>query len=619
MSRAVKLSVTALIVLIPALSAAQDAGRALTEGIYSESVLGDLSKAIGLYKQAMQDPGDPSLAARATLRIGNCYRKLGRKDLARNSYRRVVDGFPEQEAVVRLAKLALLSIGPGEEDLKEWTNRLKARAMQLKSALVALDTGLDRLKKEAGSNAPDAGGRLAGAVDEALVGGEARTVAKLCFASAFLKTGLAAYRSLDYERALRDFQASQSLDPGDGLVKSYIESTEFILGRRAGTLFRKPEDPGKRLLGELQAAFKAAEAARKEGSYHAVLAAVENMLERARWVDDAFLGGEARDLLEKAGKLQYECLLRLYPAELHVLAALLDERRELAVKVKERLGGVFGAPEAEREPGDEVLDAAGDLVSAGRLPEAKELLEKHIARKGGSAAVKALLEKVNRAILGETRPGDEGAAFSVMAAAVTLRTEEVAKLGIPFRTVRPTESEGIPFVWAAVDEKKGKEVLSAAALSGRDAVGSFPDMNLESGKRGSGFLGSSMTYVSGFRKPAGGGDSEPVTDTVFQGIKLAVVPRAGAEKVSLSVEATVSMIAGEPRVVQTEGGQVEIPRVYQVGLKHAFEVTPGQYIIVGSFPNTLVAGAAKQKEDMYLVLSPRPAAEKGRDGTGDGE
>ena len=378
----------------------------------------------------------------------------------------------------------------------------------------------------------------------------------------------------------------------------------------AGAPGGKPEDPGKRIHTNLQAAFDVADAAKKEGNYHIALASVENMLEQARWIDDAFIGNKTQDLLEKARKLQYECVVRLYPVELHSVGTLLDERRELASKVKGRLGEVFGAPAGENEEEGKVLEAAGALIRAGELPQAKELLEKHIAANGESLAVKALLGEVNRIILGGRQPDDTGIAFSVMAAAVTLSAEDLAKLGIPFKTVKPDGGEGIPFVWAAVDREKGKEILSTAALSGRDAVGSFPDMNLASGKKGSGFLGSSMTYVSGFRKLAGGGGSEPVTDTVFQGIKLSVVPRTGVEKVSLSVESTVSVIAGEPHVVQTEGGQVEIPRVYQVTLKHAFDVKPGQYVIVGSFPNTLVSGAAKQKEDMYLILSPRPAAPK---------
>jgi tetratricopeptide (TPR) repeat protein len=624
MSRAAQLAVLIIVILAPAVAVAQNAGNALTEGIYTESVLGDLDKAIELYKQAAQVSDNPSVVARATYRLGNCYRKLGKLNLARGAYRRIVDRYAAQEAVVRLAKLALLSTGPSEEDLKQWTNQLKALVMRLKSAYEALGTGLARMKQEAGSGAPGAGKRLAGVVDKTLVNNGTGAMAKHFFASVFLKMGIKAYRSLDYERALGDFRASLSLNPDDRLVKSYLESTEFILGLRAkpatGTPGGKPEDPGKWIHRDLQAAFKVADTARKEGSYHITLASVESMLEQARWVDDAFLGGQARDLLEKARKLQYECVVRLYPAELHAVGTLLEERRELAVKVKDRLGEVFGTRAIERGPEDEVLDAARALINSGELPQAKELLEKHIADKGESAAVKTLLEEVNRAILGGgQQQSDTGVTFSVMAAAVTLGSEELSKLGIPFRSVKPTGSEGIPFVWAAVDQVKGKEVLSAAALSGRDAVGSFPDMNLASGKKGSGFLGSSMTYVSGFRKLAGDGGSEPVTDTVFQGIKLSIIPRSGTDKVSLSVESTVSVIAGEPRVVQTEGGQVEIPRVYQVALKHTFEVKPGQYVIVGSFPNTLVSGAAKQKEDMYLVLSPRSAKNKGKDDSGSGE
>lgn len=613
MSRALTLALAAFLMLVPAISAAQDAGRALTEGIYTESVLGDLEKAVQLYTLAAQAQQEQSVAARATLRLGNCYRKLGRLDLAREAYRTVVDKHRAQEGVARLAKLALLSIGPSEEDLKEWTSRLKAQVMDLRSALEALEAGLEQVREHVRGGAPDTGRKLADALEKALPNTQTRSIAKRWFASRFLRTGLDAYRSLGYERALKDFRAALDLEPGDQLVKSYLESTEFILGLRAGpaagVLARKPEDPGKQLLTELQAAFKVAETAAGENSYHIALASVESILERARWVDDAFLAGGAQSLLEKAHKLHYECIVRLYPAEVHAVGTLAQERRELASKVKARLGEVFGSPAGARKPGDGVLEKAGALIEAGRLPEAKELLEKHIALTGESEDVMALLEKVNVAILGEKRV-EGAAAFSVMAAAVTLGTQELSKLGIPFRTVKPAGNEGIPFVWAAVSEEKGREVLSAAALSGRDAVGSFPDMSLASGEKGSGFLGSSMTYVSGFRKPAGGNGSEPITDTVFQGIKLSVVPRARGGGVDLSVDSTVSVIAGEPQVVQTEGGQVEIPRVYQVGLKHTFEVKPGQYVIVGSFPNTLVAGAAKQKENMYLVLSPRPAAPK---------
>ena len=57
---------------------------------------GDLEKAISLYDRVVTEADDQSLAARAQLRIGMCYEKLGSKE-AREAYQRVIQAYPDQQ------------------------------------------------------------------------------------------------------------------------------------------------------------------------------------------------------------------------------------------------------------------------------------------------------------------------------------------------------------------------------------------------------------------------------------------------------------------------------------------------------------------------------------------
>ena len=92
----------------------QSAEEIFERAFFYEDVQGDLQKAIGLYEQILkQFPDNRETAAKAQLRIGICYEKLGRSE-ARNAYQKVIDNFPRQIAAVREAreKLAALQSGP---------------------------------------------------------------------------------------------------------------------------------------------------------------------------------------------------------------------------------------------------------------------------------------------------------------------------------------------------------------------------------------------------------------------------------------------------------------------------------------------------------------------------
>jgi Tol biopolymer transport system component len=64
---------------------------------------GKLQEAIALYQKLVDKSGDKSLSAKAQLRIGMCYEKLGLRE-AQNAYQKVIDDYPQQSAEVAQAK-----------------------------------------------------------------------------------------------------------------------------------------------------------------------------------------------------------------------------------------------------------------------------------------------------------------------------------------------------------------------------------------------------------------------------------------------------------------------------------------------------------------------------------
>jgi len=76
----------------------------LQQGIFAEETEGDLEAAIEIYKSiAKETERHQSIAAQAYLRLGLCYKRLGRSDEAESTFRRLIRRFPEQTAQVTKA------------------------------------------------------------------------------------------------------------------------------------------------------------------------------------------------------------------------------------------------------------------------------------------------------------------------------------------------------------------------------------------------------------------------------------------------------------------------------------------------------------------------------------
>ena len=89
---------------------AEDPGVLLRAAIEKEEVDGDLQAAIDLYKQIVAKHSDNRpIAAKALLRLGGCYEKLGEKQasLAQKAFETVVEDYPDQTEAVNLAKKKL--------------------------------------------------------------------------------------------------------------------------------------------------------------------------------------------------------------------------------------------------------------------------------------------------------------------------------------------------------------------------------------------------------------------------------------------------------------------------------------------------------------------------------
>jgi Tol biopolymer transport system component len=89
---------------------AGDPGVRLRAAIEKEEVDGDLQGAIDLYKKIVaHNGGNRAVAAKALLRLGGCYEKLGQEE-ARKIYQELVADYPEQQQEVAAARQRLAAI-----------------------------------------------------------------------------------------------------------------------------------------------------------------------------------------------------------------------------------------------------------------------------------------------------------------------------------------------------------------------------------------------------------------------------------------------------------------------------------------------------------------------------
>jgi Tol biopolymer transport system component len=91
-------------------SAGEDPAIRLERAIQLETVDGDLAAAIAQYEQIIEGDGNTrALVARALLRLGGCYEKLGHRE-ARKVYQRLVDDYADQAQEVSLARQRLAAL-----------------------------------------------------------------------------------------------------------------------------------------------------------------------------------------------------------------------------------------------------------------------------------------------------------------------------------------------------------------------------------------------------------------------------------------------------------------------------------------------------------------------------
>jgi tetratricopeptide (TPR) repeat protein len=107
------LAVFILVALAVANGAAQKSAPAdvqLKAAITKEVVDGDLKAAIEMYRTLSQG-ADRAVAAKALLRLGQCYEKLGDTE-SRKAYERLVRDFSDQKEIAEQARARLATLGP---------------------------------------------------------------------------------------------------------------------------------------------------------------------------------------------------------------------------------------------------------------------------------------------------------------------------------------------------------------------------------------------------------------------------------------------------------------------------------------------------------------------------
>lgn len=113
MKRASLLALLAVTLVLSGFAVAtQDLSELFYRAVHLQDVKGDLEAAIPLFERVVNESKDPSLAAKAQLRIGMCYEKLGLRK-AQAAYQRVIDSYPQQHQEVAQARerLAALAVG----------------------------------------------------------------------------------------------------------------------------------------------------------------------------------------------------------------------------------------------------------------------------------------------------------------------------------------------------------------------------------------------------------------------------------------------------------------------------------------------------------------------------
>ena len=131
MKRNLILTLSLMTVLILSVSAAreQSVTDLFHQAVHLEEVKGDLQAAILLYQRVARESSDRSLAAKAQLQIGLCYEKLGQEKVrqAQEAFQRVLDTYPSETDVVKVAKEKLTILLKAQSVTREGDRKMEIR------------------------------------------------------------------------------------------------------------------------------------------------------------------------------------------------------------------------------------------------------------------------------------------------------------------------------------------------------------------------------------------------------------------------------------------------------------------------------------------------------------
>jgi len=128
-----KINITILIALtlVASTMALQNGYNLFQKALAKERAEGNLEEAILLYQKVIKETKDESLAAKAQLRIGICYEKLGKEKakLAQESFQKVINDYPKQVETVKVAREKLSSLLRAQTIIREGSREFKIRQL----------------------------------------------------------------------------------------------------------------------------------------------------------------------------------------------------------------------------------------------------------------------------------------------------------------------------------------------------------------------------------------------------------------------------------------------------------------------------------------------------------
>ncbi|MBT4501080.1 MAG: DUF2092 domain-containing protein [Gemmatimonadetes bacterium] len=135
---------------------AENASALYQEGLMKENGEGDLDAAIEVYRKIVSEHADTTeVAAKAQLRIGMCYEKLGREQ-ATEAYQKVIERFPGEAEIVQQARERLQAlaesgkvkrpeVGAGPEKTKAVIAELDRKRERVQSYRSVLSTSMEMM------------------------------------------------------------------------------------------------------------------------------------------------------------------------------------------------------------------------------------------------------------------------------------------------------------------------------------------------------------------------------------------------------------------------------------------------------------------------------------------